>query len=510
MSEAGEQDSVKEHQRSIGGYRVIRALGAGSRAAVWLGHSNQSSDPPTVALKVVADADDASVALELAAYERARSPHVARLIDVCSAADSVVCFVLEWLGEGSLAVFVRQRRRVRAGEAVTVLVSVLRGIRDLHAAGFAHNAIVPTNVHFDRAGRPVLISLGHASRLSPPLSEPAVRARSADWDQFLSIVDLVVDRVEVDGRETELAHMRSALAKLASANDEADACDRAEDALYAFAQPAPLVLHPSTIPGAAHRAQTGEGDGSHREIGSSSEQVADRASGGRLTVSRLAVSRLSSLDVIARTQAVLEAGPIRSLRTAMAPTVQRRRKQLVFGGVLACVVGVAGLAAIPPGAHSSGEPGYADRSNTDAPTSSTSAATPRNTSNTAPKSTVSDAVTQDEPVAAVVALLASRQRCLAKHSLACLTLTDQDASPLLQTDSAAISAAAGATSGTKHARAPSALSTSEASLIQRTGDSALVELPHAQRSNETDTSQPVSVLAIKGEHGWRLREIFPA
>lgn len=481
-----DQGSVNERQTSIGGYRVIRALGTGSRASIWLGHSSQPSDSQTVALKVFSGADDASVGLELAAYERTRSSHVARLIDVCSGAGSAVCFVLEWLGEGSLAVFVRQRRRVRAGEAVTILVSVLRGIRDLHAAGFAHNAVAPTNVVFDGVGRPVLISLGHVARLPPSYSESAMHARAADWAQFLGIADLVFDRVEVDGREAEVAAIRSALARLAAATDEEDECARAENALYALAQPAPLVLHPTTTPSAAHRSPEGEGDVARRQ------DVRQ-------------IGRRPGADLIARTEAVLDAGPMRSLRAAIAPAVHRRRKQLIFGGVLACVVGVAGLAAIPP-EHRSAEHGHAERSS--APVS----AAPVNTApvNTArpPTPKPAGAVTQDEPVAAVVALLAARERCLAKHSVACLSLTDQDASPLLQTDSAAIRTAAA--SGTRAKQPVSTLSSSEASLIERTGDSALIELPNAQRSTETDASQPVSVLAIKGEHGWRLREIFPA
>lgn len=478
MSAADGPDAAKDRQTSIGGYRVIRALGSGSRATVWLGHTSLSSGPPTVALKVFSAHDEASVAIELAAYERARSPHVARLIDVCSGADSAVCFVLEWLGEGSLAVFVRQRRRVRTGEAVTVLVSVLRGIRDLHAAGFAHNGVTPTNVLFDGTGRPVLISLGHATPLSGSYSESAMQARGADWAQFLGIVDLVVSRVEVDGREAELAAIHGALARLATSIDEQEACNRVEDALYAFAQPAPLVLHPSTAPGSAHRSRTGE----RHDV-------------------RRPVNRRIGADIVARTEAVLDAGPIRSLRAAIAPAVRRKRRQLVFGGVLACVVGVAGLAAIPPEPGGSAEHGSAERSS--APlTRAQASSTPRAVQKPA------DAVTQDEPVAAVVALMAARERCLAMRSVACLTLTDQDASPLFQTDSAAVTAAG--VGGRRGAQSASTPSSSGASLIERTGDSALVELPGAQLPNETDASQPVSVLAIKGEHGWRLREIFSA
>jgi hypothetical protein len=481
MSAADGPDTAKDRQTSIGGYRVIRALGSGSRATVWLGHTSLSSGPPSVALKVFSAHDEASVAIELAAYERTQSPHVARLIDVCSGTDSAVCFVLEWLGEGSLAVFVRQRRRVRTGEAVTVLVSVLRGIRDLHAAGFAHNGVTPTNVLFDGTGRPVLISLGHATPLSGSYAESAMQARGPDWAQFLGIVDLVVSRVEVDGREAELAAVHGALARLATSIDEQEACNRVEDALYAFAQPAPLVLHPRTTPGSAHRSQTGERHVVHRPV-------------NRRT------------DIVARTEAVLDAGPIRSLRAAIAPAVRRKRRQLIFGGVLACVVGVAGLAAIPPepgdsAEHGSAHHGSAQRSR--APlTRAQASSTPRAMQKPA------DAVTQDEPVAAVVALMAARERCLAMRSVDCLTLTDQDASPLFQTDSAAVRA--GGVAGRRGAQSASTPSSSGASLIERTGDSALVELPRAQLPNETDASQPVSVLAIKGEHGWRLREIFSA
>jgi len=114
---------------------------------------------------------------------------------------------------------------------------------------------------------------------------------------------------------------------------------------------------------------------------------------------------------------------------------------------------------------------------------------------------VATAVTGDDPVAAVTALLSRRESCLATLSIICLVEVDQSGSTMLRADSYAIRERSQGGSGEvsldyrNHA----------ASLAERSGDLAVVVLLSQSEDKE---SQPTSVLVIKGENGWRLREIF--
>jgi len=469
MSAGDEHQAHDERPVIIGGYRVVRALGVGTRATVWVGHSAGQGDAPSVALKVLAgDADD--IAAEVSAYERVDSRHVARLLDVCSGPDATVCVVLERLDGGSLASLVHQRRRIRTGEAVTILVSVLRGVRDLHDCGLAHNALRPSSVLFDGNGRPVLISLGHTSALPPAYSALGHDARTADWAQFRSILDLVMERVELDGREAEEGAIERSVEELMRTDDERSAVDGLEQALFALAQPAPLVLRRSTIAGSAHAAAPADSEAAAQRSRRGSSQ---QSTGAAPMTARAA----------ARAEAILDAGPVRMLKTALAPLVRSHRKQLLFGVLLAGVVGTAGLAAIPPDA-----PPAATTAATSAARRAT--ATPTTTTGTAPADSTAqdDATAQDDPVTATAALLAARSRCFQRRSLSCLKQVDQPDSPLLAADSVAFA----------HPPDNVDRAKSEPSLIERTGNSALIELQASDGNDGDGQAKPTSALVIKG------------
>ena len=111
------------------------------------------------------------------------------------------------------------------------------------------------------------------------------------------------------------------------------------------------------------------------------------------------------------------------------------------------------------------------------------------------------AITGDDPVAAVVALLAHRALCLAGESLICLIDVDQTGSALLALDSYDVRQRQQGGTGQDLADYVAFFP----SLAERTGDLAVVAVtpPPGQ-----EKSQPASVLVVKGEGGWRLREIF--
>ncbi|TFD45359.1 hypothetical protein E3T33_07230 [Cryobacterium sp. TMT1-2-1] len=129
----------------------------------------------------------------------------------------------------------------------------------------------------------------------------------------------------------------------------------------------------------------------------------------------------------------------------------------------------------------------------------------------APDATAPDAaaLAGDDPVQAVPVLLRLRAGCLARASVVCLDGVDQPGSAVVAADTyAARTAQQGG-----GAADPQAFDGYTASLVERIGDSALVALaPPTEPAPPADPSgpqgRPASVLAVKGEGGWLLREIF--
>ena len=100
----------------------------------------------------------------------------------------------------------------------------------------------------------------------------------------------------------------------------------------------------------------------------------------------------------------------------------------------------------------------------------------------------------DDPVAAAATLLAARERCIASISVLCLDGVDQQGSQAFDTDAELIS---GIQAGGEVPDA-AAIDYSAIVLVERLGDTALLGLGR--------DSKPASVLVIKGEAGWRIRD----
>jgi hypothetical protein len=98
----------------------------------------------------------------------------------------------------------------------------------------------------------------------------------------------------------------------------------------------------------------------------------------------------------------------------------------------------------------------------------------------------------EDPVDALSRLLATRERCLRDLSVLCLEDVDEQGSAALDDDRQAIQAIVDA------GRQPVILDAGGAVVIERLGDSVLIAL--------APDSQPASVLLMKGEAGWRIRD----
>ncbi|MBK6872368.1 MAG: protein kinase [Kineosporiaceae bacterium] len=151
----------------VPGYRMLRRLGVGAHATVWL--AEQVETGRSAAVKVAHPGDPtarAAVEWEHQVLQRVRHPHLTRPVQATRLDDARTALVLDHAGGGSLADLIAARGGLRPGEVSTVLVGVARGLTALHGAGLAHGDLTAANVLLTATGRPVLADLGSATELT--------------------------------------------------------------------------------------------------------------------------------------------------------------------------------------------------------------------------------------------------------------------------------------------------------------------------------------------------------
>ncbi|MDQ1576794.1 MAG: eukaryotic-like serine/threonine-protein kinase, partial [Microbacteriaceae bacterium] len=299
--------------RTLAGYRVVRRLGAGERAVVFLGRSLGDDDADScAALKVFgADVDNDSIATEVAALSAARSPHVERLIDVAAGTGEPRCLVLERLSGGSLAALLRERTSVRAGEAVTILASIARGLEDLHEAGFAHGRLTLATVMFAETGRPVLIGLGYAVTA-------AEASIAADYGRLELVARAVLSRVETEGRDEAVEAVGGWLAAARAGHIRGRQPGELEELIFGIAQAVPVRLRT-------------------RSHGSPDRLVPAPTRGAQAT---------TLVDVA---HAAIDGHPLRLVLSTLAERMRPRRRLLWFAGGLSAALVVVALTGLPSG-----------------------------------------------------------------------------------------------------------------------------------------------------------------
>jgi hypothetical protein len=247
-------DSADSDDESVApaGYRILRRLGEGSRAYVYLGRSIVPG-LADAALKIFSPGTtDDSINAEASVLEVVNgvgSAHVVRLLDVAHDGRGVPCLVLAPCAAGDLPGLLSRRGAIEPGEAVTVLAPVIEALGALHAAGWSHGALRTSSILFDAAGAPVLSGWGHAVRLAVARSGPKgddvreanARAKAADIDRFLALTCDVLDRLSPGVTPTAVDALRTRLVDRARTSDVVRPDDLA-DLLYDFAEPLPVGL----------------------------------------------------------------------------------------------------------------------------------------------------------------------------------------------------------------------------------------------------------------------------
>lgn len=140
-------------------WHVIRHLGSGSTAHVWLlQHVSRSGYVACKTPKTYQDAESLSQEAQLAG-EIAHENLVARP-DHSPEVDTSVATFWEYLPAGSLANLIASGGKLSVAKTVTVFLPMLQVVQYLHNHQIVHGDISPRNILFDLTGKPVLIDLG--------------------------------------------------------------------------------------------------------------------------------------------------------------------------------------------------------------------------------------------------------------------------------------------------------------------------------------------------------------
>ena len=515
----------------IGGYRVSRRLGASERADVYLGvHTGpvpagtvEAGARPPVALKIFRpETAGAVIEREFRVLTETTGGRFVTLVDVATLSDGRVCFVQEHLSGCRLSRLFGEGRLLAPGEAVTVLAPILAALAELLAMGYVHEGLGPASVVFDPAGRPVLIGLGRLRELPPPGTDRSNVAEEAT-QRVTALALGVLDRVDA-GRDAPVPDPAAWLGSISPGFPLPSLFDEFERRLFAWApatavaQWAPAPGHtPGPEEGGAARGSirallAGDGPGraaglpprgedERRQSGESDESVGSRRLLGALGVRVHALARLLARPFTdSRVPDRLRDRGIQALRAHRGP---------ILVGLLLAAAGMvlASTFAYHPVAERGNATSVSGSASPATPGPATPSASP--TASPAPVTEPGDtgtAVTTvegDEPVSAVRALLRLRSGCLRAASPACLDGVDQAGSAALASDGQA------ARAGQQGERAVFAVEAEQTSptLVERRGDVALVAVVLTDASLD-GASKPASVLVVKGEAGWRIRQIF--
>ena len=457
---------------TLGGYRLVRLLGAGSRADVYLGAGTLGS----AAIKVFhPDILPADFGRELDALGRVPRQHCVRLLDIASGPDGLPVPILERVHRGTLAFLLRERENIQPGEAVTLLAPLARTVAALHRSGVAHSRIGAGTVHLGSAGEPVLLGFGHCELFESGSSIAALEANEAvhrDLGDLAALARLVLGATQHTAAGTRVGTMLDWVAAPATSLLPGFAAEL-EDRLFDLAEPLPISFERAgpAVAGVPSRLMPVRASDA-TDAGSLASDP-DRGLSSPVTETGLGLFHGMVRNAILTS-------PVEAVRARVLSLVRGvRRPVWAVAGAIAVALTLA-IAFVPQG-------GSSQATVVRAPAAGNSiAAAPIPTQSALP----------DDPVSALKLLLLARAVCIRDRSVLCLDGVDEKSSGAFASDAAIVeSIQAGG-----EVPADAVPAAARPKLIERLGDSALISL--GLKSN------PASALMFKGEAGWRIRSFL--
>lgn len=494
--------STTTTERSIAGYRLLRRIANGDRADVYLAAvdrpENADNDAaPLVAVRVYASsAPGESIATEIEAMAADTSGALPELYDVATLDDGRCCLAVERMPGPTLAGLLLGRR-LDPGEAVTILAPVVVAVAELAESGFVHTRLSANDVIIDATGRPRIIGLGALQRMPGHLHHGERTDLLRTGHEVLAelIGDVMLATRPAGVFDGALEIIRAALATRPFAP-----CEReVERALFKAASPTPIAgvavrRRSAALPGRMTAPFT------HEPSDAPVDPGPRRPRRGVLsTLAEIAQLPVPSAERVAD---LADRDHAATLVGRMRRRLAARRRAVLVGGVIGGAALVLMLTLVPPAPADEGtaaERGsMTHRTETAIPVPSAAPERSAARSESTPPERDSETEPDLDAVGAAAQLLELRASCLATLDQACLSQVAQPDSAIERAD---LDLLAGARSGS--AVPLDAFALDGITVTAEMGSAVLLSVPYIDAQRE-----PASLLVMRGEAGWRLRELF--
>ena len=177
--------AVLPSRRHLARFELLRELGRGAQATVWLAHDPRLDRE--VALKLLSGEADASTRHEwmneARAVSRLKHPHVVPVFEA-DEHEGQPYLVFEYVEGPTLQELRRKRPSMPAREAVTLLLGVLEALAAAHEEGIVHRDLKPSNILLGGDGRARVMDFGIAARIAGPSSKTS---GGSQWDSGLVV-----------------------------------------------------------------------------------------------------------------------------------------------------------------------------------------------------------------------------------------------------------------------------------------------------------------------------------
>ena len=154
--------------RKLGRFELLRELGRGAQATVWLAHDPRLEREVAVKLlKPTAGGPSVSACLQEArAVSRLNHPNIVPVFEA-DEHEGQAYLVFEYVEGPTLAQALKQQRKRRPQEAVGLVLGVLEALEVAHQQGLVHRDLKPSNILLGRDGRARVMDFGIAARATP-------------------------------------------------------------------------------------------------------------------------------------------------------------------------------------------------------------------------------------------------------------------------------------------------------------------------------------------------------
>lgn len=180
---------AKKSSQKIPGFRIIRKLGAGAMATVFL--AEQLSLHRQVAIKVLPRkfSEDRNFIdrfyKEGRAAARLNHPNIVQAYDVNHAGDHHY-FVMEFVEGDTVYDRIQQVKRIPEDEAIEILIQACRALHHAHEKGFVHRDIKPKNLMLTPSGQVKVADLGLARNLEDTEAAEQEKGRAYGTPFYIS------------------------------------------------------------------------------------------------------------------------------------------------------------------------------------------------------------------------------------------------------------------------------------------------------------------------------------